>query len=42
MDATIEATGKNAGHFDIQLRAERRNKVRVILLFDIGDPWMTI
>ena len=36
MDGTVEATGKNAGYLDLKMRAERRNAVRVLLLFDIG------
>ena len=36
MDATVAATGKNAGYLEVKMRAERRNAVRVLLLFDIG------
>ena len=36
MEGTIDATGKNAGYLDLKMRAERRNTVRVLLLFDIG------
>lgn len=33
---TLEATGKNAGMLSIQMRPERRNAVKVLLLLDIG------
>ncbi len=33
---TIRATANNAGHLDLKLVPERRNKVKVVALFDIG------
>jgi len=36
MDDTIRSTAKNGGYIDIKMRAERRNKVKVLLLLDIG------
>ena len=36
MPGTIRATAHNAGLLDLKLQAERRNKVKVLLLLDIG------
>jgi uncharacterized protein with von Willebrand factor type A (vWA) domain len=36
LDNTISSTAKNGGYIDIQMRPERRNKVKVLLLLDIG------
>jgi uncharacterized protein with von Willebrand factor type A (vWA) domain len=36
MAGTIRATAHNAGVLDLKLQAERRNKVKVLLLLDIG------
>ncbi|MGB8857195.1 MAG: VWA domain-containing protein [Burkholderiales bacterium] len=36
MHGTIEATAHNAGYLDIKLIPERHNKVKVLVLFDIG------
>jgi uncharacterized protein with von Willebrand factor type A (vWA) domain len=36
LPATIEHTAKDAGLLNIQLRAQRRNAVKLLLLFDIG------
>ncbi len=36
MHGTIEATANNAGYLDIKLVPERHNKVKVLVLFDIG------
>lgn len=36
LDATIEATARNAGWLDLKLIPERRNAVKVLLLLDIG------
>jgi uncharacterized protein with von Willebrand factor type A (vWA) domain len=36
LDATIRATANNAGFLDIKMRPERRNKVKVLMLFDVG------
>ena len=33
---TIRKTAENAGSLDIQMRPERRNKVKILLLLDIG------
>ena len=36
LDHTIKATAANAGYLDIKMRPERHNKVKVILLMDVG------
>ncbi|MEZ5566559.1 MAG: VWA domain-containing protein [Gammaproteobacteria bacterium] len=36
LDATIDGTARNAGLLDLQLRPERHNAVKVLLLLDIG------
>jgi hypothetical protein len=36
LDATIHATASNAGFLDIKMRPERRNKVKVLMLLDVG------
>ena len=36
LDNTISATARNAGLLDIKMVAERRNAIKVLLLFDIG------
>jgi uncharacterized protein with von Willebrand factor type A (vWA) domain len=36
LDGTIRATADNAGWLDIRMQAERRNRVKVLLLLDIG------
>src|SRR5258708_1757510 len=36
MSGTIRATAHNAGVLDLKMQAERRNKVKVLLLLDIG------
>jgi hypothetical protein len=41
LDETIDRTGKNAGDLDIVFRPPRRNRVKVVLLMDVGgsmDP----
>jgi uncharacterized protein len=41
LDDTIEKTGKNAGELEIVFRPPRRNRVKVVLLMDVGgsmDP----
>jgi len=41
LDETIEKTGKNAGELEIVFRPPRRNRVKVILMMDVGgsmDP----
>ena len=36
LDATISKTAENAGFLDIKMRPERHNKVKVLLLMDVG------
>jgi uncharacterized protein len=36
LDGTIDKTARNAGMLDLQLRPERHNAVKVLLLLDIG------
>ncbi len=36
MSGTIDATARNAGLLDIKMAAERRNAIKVLLLFDVG------
>ena len=36
MPDTIRSTARNAGYLDIKMIPERRNKVKLLLLFDIG------
>jgi uncharacterized protein with von Willebrand factor type A (vWA) domain len=36
LDGTISATAVNAGYLDIKMRPERHNKVKVLLLMDVG------
>jgi len=36
LDGTISSTARNGGYIDIQMRPERRNTVKVLLLLDIG------
>ena len=41
LDETIDRTGKNAGELEIVFRPPRRNRVKVVLLMDVGgsmDP----
>jgi len=41
LDETIDQTGKNAGELEIVFRPPRRNRVKVVLLMDVGgsmDP----
>ncbi|MFZ5562377.1 MAG: vWA domain-containing protein [Pseudomonadota bacterium] len=45
VDDTIRATAHKAGLLDIRMRPERRNKVKVLLFFDVGgsmDPYIRI
>ena len=42
LDATIDATSKNAGELEIKTRAPRRPNTRIILMMDVGgsmDPY---
>jgi uncharacterized protein with von Willebrand factor type A (vWA) domain len=36
LDATIKATANNAGFLDIKMQAERKNNIKVLMLFDVG------
>ncbi|HEY5800648.1 MAG TPA: VWA domain-containing protein, partial [Burkholderiaceae bacterium] len=36
LDATIHATAGNAGFLDIRMQPERKNKVKVLMLLDVG------
>ncbi|MCF8463289.1 MAG: hypothetical protein K9G41_00495 [Flavobacteriales bacterium] len=36
LDTTIKKTSKNAGFLQIEMRPERKNNVKVLMLFDIG------
>ncbi len=36
LDNTITSTARNAGLLDIKMMAERRNAIKVLLLFDVG------
>ncbi len=36
LDATIAATANNAGYLDIRMRPERKNRIKVLMLFDVG------
>jgi uncharacterized protein len=36
VDATIDATARNAGLLDLKMRPERRNRARVLLFLDVG------
>ncbi len=36
LDGTIKSTASNGGYIDIQMRPERRNAIKVLLLLDVG------
>jgi len=36
LDATIRATASNAGYLDIRMQPERRNNIKVLMLYDVG------
>lgn len=36
MDATIRATANNAGFLDLKMQPERKNNIKVLMLFDVG------
>ncbi|HEU4775350.1 MAG TPA: hypothetical protein VFS95_00910 [Telluria sp.] len=36
LDATIRATASNAGYLDIKMQPERKNKIKVLMLLDVG------
>ena len=45
LDTTIERTARNAGCLDVQLRPERRNRIKVLLFLDVGgsmDPHVQV
>lgn len=45
MDGTIASTARNAGYLDIQMVAERRNAVKLLLFLDVGgsmDPHVRV
>lgn len=45
LDATIAGTARNAGWLDVQLRPERRNRVKLLLFLDVGgsmDPHVEV
>ena len=45
LDGTIDATARNAGLLDLRLVPERRNAVKLLLLFDVGgsmDPYVQV
>ena len=45
LDTTIERTAPDAGWLDVQLRPERRNRVKVLLFLDVGgsmDPHVQV
>ncbi|MEA5097786.1 MAG: hypothetical protein VB032_04545 [Burkholderiaceae bacterium] len=41
LEGTIASTARNAGWLDIKMRPERRNKVKVLILFDTGGSMVT-
>jgi uncharacterized protein with von Willebrand factor type A (vWA) domain len=45
LDTTIERTARNAGWLDVQMRPERRNRIKVLLFLDVGgsmDPHVQV
>jgi len=36
LNDTIRATASNAGYLDIRMQPERKNKIKVLMLFDVG------
>ena len=45
IDATIDATAKNAGELDIHFSPPRENRLKVMLLMDVGgsmDPFANL
>jgi uncharacterized protein with von Willebrand factor type A (vWA) domain len=36
LDATIQATASNAGYLDIKMQPERKNRIKVLMLLDVG------
>lgn len=45
LDATIQKTSRNAGWLDIEMQASKKNRVKVLLFFDVGgsmDPYVDL
>lgn len=45
LDGTIDETARNAGMLDIKMRAERKNRIKVLLFIDVGgtmDPHLKV
>jgi uncharacterized protein with von Willebrand factor type A (vWA) domain len=45
LDETISSTARNAGLLDVKMRAERRNRVKVLMFIDVGgtmDPHVKV
>ncbi len=45
LSATIQKTCKNAGYLDIEMHASKKNRVKVLLFFDVGgsmDPYVDL
>lgn len=45
LDTTIQKTCKNAGYIDIAMQASKKNRVKVLLFFDVGgsmDPYVEL
>jgi uncharacterized protein len=45
LDSTIQKTCKNAGYIDIAMQASKKNRVKVLLFFDVGgsmDPFVEL
>ncbi|MES2742534.1 MAG: VWA domain-containing protein [Pseudomonadota bacterium] len=36
LDATVRATANNAGYLELRMQPERRNRIKVLMLFDVG------
>ncbi|MBD8530798.1 MULTISPECIES: VWA domain-containing protein [unclassified Massilia] len=36
LDETVRATASNAGYLDIRMQAERKNRIKVVMLLDVG------
>lgn len=36
LDDTIRATANNAGYLDLKMQPERRNRIKVLMLYDVG------
>ncbi|MBS0320502.1 MAG: VWA domain-containing protein, partial [Proteobacteria bacterium] len=45
LDGTIRGTARNAGWLDVRMQPERRNRVKIVLMLDVGgsmDPHVTV